>query len=190
MSYEFDKADVYFKEKRFLELSSEVFKIAFDIPKEKFQEVKTHDIISSCSSNLQDGDLIYHISEDIVLTIEYFNNTKKSIRYSIYVNTEYFKKGYTKYKWYLISYVETGKGSNYISIGTDKIIYPKDHDFIKYYSDDYVNYLFLVNYPFTKDMYFNHLMNSNNHSCVTFEVLNSLLEIKLPDSFVGMFYDY
>lgn len=193
MNYKFDKAIEYYEGKRFLELSAKVFKIAFDIPEEKFEKAKDNEIVNSSgftiSHSIGIDDLIYFLSDELALTIEYQDSDDEYIRYSLYIRTEGFKDDYAQYRWYLVSYVENNDVINYIHFDNNKIKYNKNDNCIQYLCSYSESNDFTVGYPFTKDVYFNYLMNTNLQG-VPYEVLNELLELKYPDGFHGNFYDY
>lgn len=186
MSYKFEKSNVYHTEKRFLELSAEVFKIAFDIPKEEFHEIMGHDLSTDASHRIDDADLVYFITDDIALTIESYEDDY--IRYALYINTEDIEE-YDNYKWYLVSYVENDNTTSNINFQNNKIRYDKECNYIEYLCSYSENNDFTLPYPFTKDMYFNYLMCTNIQG-VDYEVLTTLLNLKYPDGFHGQFYDY
>lgn len=187
MSYKFEKAIVYHDEKRFLELSAEVFKIAFDIPKEKFHEIMGHDLISTCSHTMDETDFVYFITDEIALTVEHAED--EYIRYALYISTEGYEDDYDDYKWYLVSYVENYDSTSQINFQNDKIRYNKNDNCIEYLCSYSEKQDFTVGYPFTKDVYFNYMMNSNLQ-VIEYEVLNDILELEFPEGFHGNFYDY
>lgn len=189
MSYKFDKAKMYYKEKRLLELSVKALKIAVELPESEFHSTYGVDAKFSCDVN--DNDLIYFITDDIAVTREKIDNLGDDYitRYSVYLKEDWNalmdEDGLT-FEWYLISYIENASSCSYVNFGDDALSYHKNDNYI-IYSTNRAD--LELTYPFNKDDYFNYLMSTNLQQ-IPYEVLKELLDFDYPEGFHGNYFDY
>ena len=187
MSYKFQKADWYKSEKRFIELSVHALKICID-PDTKFESPGNHEITYSCTHKVSDEDLIHHITDEIIVSIEYnedFDSGSVSINsYNLYI---YDKNASDK--WYLVSYLSNDEVGNAIHIGKGKEIYFNlDENYFSYYDESLPGNQrsTQLSLPFTKDEYFNFSMNIDFE--ISHEEIMMVLDFEAPDGFnINMF---